>query len=153
MAVATGPVTAGTLHEPAYFDDPWPVWERLRHDQPLFHDGVADRWLLTRHDDVAAVFRDHETYSTKPYRRIFSDVIGPTMVEMDGADHDIRRAIVAPELVGRKLQSNYLGLIDDVVDELVEALPPGPRVDLIGALTQLADSGYEASVRTNSVGG
>ena len=127
--------TPETLHEQAYFDDPWPVWERLRHEQPLFHDTVADRWLLTRHDDVAAVFADHETYSTKPYKRIFSDVIGPTMVEMDGADHDIRRAIVAPELVGRKLQANYLGLIDSVVDELIAALPDGPRLDLIGSFS------------------
>jgi cytochrome P450 len=131
MARGMCPVTAETLHGEAYFDDPWPVWERLRHEQPLFHDGIADRWLLTRYDDVAAVFRDHETYSTKPYQRIFSDVIGPTMVEMDGADHDIRRAIVAPELVGLKLRTNYLGLIDAVVEELIVALPPGPRVDLI----------------------
>ena len=47
-------------------------------------------------NDVAAVFRDHETYSTRPYLRIFTDVIGPTMVQMDGSDHDVRRAIVLP---------------------------------------------------------
>lgn len=135
MVRAMGPVTAETLHGQAYFDDPWPVWERLRHEQPLFHDTNADRWLLTRYDDVAAVFRDHETYSTKPYQRIFSDVIGPTMVEMDGADHDIRRAIVAPELVGLKLRTHYAALIDAVVEELVAALPPGSRVDLIGSFS------------------
>ena len=83
------------LHAQPYFDDPFPVWERLRHDQPLFHDTVDDRWLLTRYDDVATVFRDHETYSTRPYERIFTDVIGPTMVQMDGDDHDVRRSIVA----------------------------------------------------------
>jgi cytochrome P450 len=135
VVFARGSVAPETLHQQAYFDDPWPVWERLRHEQPLFHDTVADRWLLTRHDDVAAVFGDHETYSTKPYKRIFSDVIGPTMVEMDGADHDIRRAIVAPELVGRKLQTNYLALIDSVVDELIAALPDGTRLDLIGSFS------------------
>ena len=91
----TDPVTPADLHADAYFDDPFPVWERLRHDQPLFHDTVDDRWLLTRYDDVAAVFRDHDTYSTKPYLRIFTDVIGPTMVQMDGSDHDVRRAIEA----------------------------------------------------------
>ncbi|CAN5443031.1 cytochrome P450 [soil metagenome] len=135
MARASGPVSPETLHGEAYFDDPWPVWERMRHEQPLFHDTIADRWLLTRYDDVAGVFREHETYSTKPYKRIFSDVIGPTMVEMDGPDHDIRRAIVAPEMVGRKLQTNYLALIDAVVEELIAALPPGPRVDLIGSFS------------------
>lgn len=123
------------LHSQAYFEDPFPVWERLRHDQPLFHDAVDDRWLLTRYDDVAAVFRDHDTYSTKPYERIFTDVIGPTMVQMDGDDHDVRRSIVAPVLVGRKLETNYLPLIDTVVDDLLDKLPTTGSIDLIAGLT------------------
>jgi len=129
------PIVSGDLHSGAYFDDPFPVWERLRHDQPLFHDTVDDRWLLTRYDDVAAVFRDHETYSTKPYERIFTDVIGPTMVQMDGDDHDVRRAIVAPVLVGRKLETNSLPLIDTVVADLLDKLPRSGPIDLIAGLT------------------
>lgn len=129
------PIVSGDLHSGAYFDDPFPVWERLRHDQPLFHDTVDDRWLLTRYDDVAAIFRDHETYSTKPYERIFTDVIGPTMVQMDGDDHDVRRAIVAPVLVGRKLETNSLPLIDTVVADLLDRLPRSGPIDLIAGLT------------------
>ena len=111
-------------------------WGRAaRHDQPLFHDTVDDRWLLTRYDDVAAVFRDHETYSTKPYERIFTDVIGPTMVQMDGDDHDVRRSIVAPVLVGRKLETNYVPLIDTVVDDLLDRLPTSGSIDLMAGLT------------------
>ncbi len=128
-------IQAGDLHAQPYFEDPFPIWERLRHDQPLFHDTVDDRWLLTRYDDVAAVFRDHEIYSTRPYERIFTDVIGPTMVQMDGADHDVRRAIVAPVLVGRKLETNYLPLIDFVVDGLLASLPATGQIDLIAGLT------------------
>jgi cytochrome P450 len=129
------PVQPADLHAQPYFDDPFPTWEQLRHDEPLFHDTVDDRWLLTRYDDVATVFRDHETYSTKPYERIFTDVIGPTMVQMDGPDHDIRRAIVAPVLVGRPLQTNYVPLIEAVVDDLLRRLPPGGRLDLMAGLT------------------
>lgn len=112
------------------------MWERLRHDQPLFHDTVDDRWLLTRYDDVAVVFRDHETYSTKPYERIFSDVIGPTMVQMDGNDHDVRRAIVAPVLIGRRLETNSLPLVEAVVGDLLSKLPTSGSIDLIAGLTR-----------------
>jgi pulcherriminic acid synthase len=129
------PVTAADLHADAYFEDPFPVWERLRHEQPLFHDTIDDRWLLTRYDDVAAVFRDHETYSTKPYRRIFTDVIGPTMVQMDGPDHDVRRAIVAPALVGRQLEQHHLGLVGSVVAGLFDRLPADGPVDLMRGVT------------------
>jgi len=128
-------IEARSLHEAAYFDDPFPVWERLRHEQPLFHDSVADRWLLSRYDDVAAVLRDHETYSTRPYERIFTDVIGPTMVQMDGDDHDVRRAIVAPVMVGRKLETNYRPLIDGVVRHLLDDLPTSGPIDLIATFT------------------
>jgi len=128
-------IEAGDLHAAAYFDDPFPVWEQLRHDQPLFHDTVDDRWLLTRYDDVAAIFRDHDTYSTRPYERIFTDVIGPTMVQMDGPDHDVRRSIVAPVLVGQKLEKNSLPLIDAVVDDLLAKLPRSGEIDLIEGLT------------------
>ena len=128
-------IQARDLHATPYFLDPFPVWERLRHEQPLFHDTIDDRWLLTRYDDVATVFRDHETYSTRPYERIFTDVIGPTMVQMDGADHDIRRAIVAPVLVGRPLDRDYRPLIDAVVDDLIDRLPAEGQIDLIAGLT------------------
>jgi pulcherriminic acid synthase len=131
----TGQVVPEDLHSAPYELDPFPFWERLRHEQPLFHDTVDDRWLLTRYDDVVAVFRDHETYSTLPYRRIFTDVIGPTMVQMDGPDHDIRRAIVAPEMVGRKLETNYVPLIADAVTRLLEPFPAAGRVDLIDRFT------------------
>lgn len=129
-------IDATDLHTQAYFEDPFPVWERLRHDQPLLHDTVDDRWLLSRYDDVATVFREHATYSTRPYERIFTDVIGPTMVQMDGDDHDVRRAIVAPVLVGRQLTTNHGGLVDAVVDDLIAGLPADATVDLIAGLTR-----------------
>jgi cytochrome P450 len=131
--VAIDPVD---LHTQAYFEDPFPVWERLRHEQPLLHDTVDDRWLLSRYDDVATVFREHAIYSTRPYERIFTDVIGPTMVQMDGDDHDIRRSIVAPVLVGRQLTTNHGGLVQAVVDRLVEAMPASATVDAMEALTR-----------------
>ena len=130
------PVAPSDLHDEPYFLDPFPVWERLRHEQPLFHDTVDDRWLLTRYDDVVSVFRDHATYSTLPYKRIFSDVIGPTMVQMDGPDHDVRRAIVAPELVGRKLERNFQPLIEEVVAELIADFAGDGEVELVERFTR-----------------
>ena len=57
------------------------------------------------------------------------------MVQMDGADHDVRRAIVAPALVGRQLEQHYLPLVDAVVDDLFDRLPADGPVDLIRGVT------------------
>lgn len=159
-------IDAADLHTQAYFQDPFPTWERLRHDQPLLHDTVDDRWLLTRYDDVATVFREHTVYSTRPYERIFTEVIGPTMVQMDGDDHDVRRAIVAPVLVGRQLTTHYGGLVEQVVDALVASLPARGTVDLMAGLTRplplkvvatilgmgADDDGYLAEVTAKVIG-
>jgi pulcherriminic acid synthase len=130
------PVAAPDLHETPYLRDPFATWERLRHEQPLFHDTVDDRWLLTRYDDVIAVLADPQTYSTLPYQRIFSDVIGPTMVEMDGPEHDVRRAIVAPELVGERLLRDFAPLVDAVVADLLADLPGEGAVDIVDRLSR-----------------
>lgn len=128
-------VISENLHEDSFYRDPFPVWERLRHEQPLFYDEIDKRWLLTRYDDVTSVFRNHEIYSARPYERIFTDVIGPTMVQMDGKDHDIRRSIVAPVMVGKKLEHDYQPMIEEVVAELLNVLPKQGQVDVIKGVT------------------
>lgn len=131
----TSKVISENLHEDSFYRDPFPVWERLRHDNPLFYDEIDKRWLLTRYDDVTSVFRNHEVYSARPYERIFTDVIGPTMVQMDGKDHDIRRSIVAPVMVGKKLEHDYQPMIEDVVAELLNVLPKQGQIDVIRGVT------------------
>ncbi|MEQ8716851.1 MAG: cytochrome P450 [Acidimicrobiales bacterium] len=128
-------VTPEDLYSESFNADPFPPWERLRHEQPLFRDTVAECWLLTRYDDVAAVLQDHETYSTRPYERMFTQVIGPTMVQMDGEDHDVRRKIIAPALMGRQLDENYVPLIEEVVGGLFDGLPREGSVDLVANVT------------------
>jgi len=128
-------IAAEDLHATPYYRDPFGTWERLRHDQPLFHDTVDDRWLLTRYDDVLAVLAEPQVYSTLPYQRIFSDVIGPTMVEMDGPEHDVRRAIVAPELVGERLLRDFAPLVEGVVDDLLAAAPSEGPFDVVRQLS------------------
>ncbi len=98
-------IPADLLHTDAYRRDPIPAWRQLRHEAPIWFDPIAERWVVTRYDDVLAVLRDAETYAVaRPYRR-FSEQIGPTLVNMDGPEHRQRRAIVAPELVGKRIEA------------------------------------------------
>jgi len=122
------------LHDQNYFNDPFPIWEQMRHENPIFHDTIDNRWLITRYDDAAEVFRNHAIYSAKPYSR-FGDVIGQTMVQMDGKDHDIRRSIVAPVMVGKRLENDYQPLIDGVIDRLLAKLPQSGTFDAMKSIT------------------
>ncbi len=46
------------LSAPAFFDNPYPVYRKLRLEQPVYWSDTSKSWLLTRHADVLAALRD-----------------------------------------------------------------------------------------------
>ena len=52
--------------------DPFAFLERARHEQPVFHSEELGFWVVTRHDDIRAIFRDPATFSSEitqaPYK-------------------------------------------------------------------------------------
>lgn len=45
----------------AFQEDPYPVYARLRCEEPLHHNAERDFWALSRHADIHAAFRDDGT--------------------------------------------------------------------------------------------
>jgi cytochrome P450 len=126
-------IDAQALHDEAFARDPFPVWERLRHEAPLFHDTVDDVYLLTRYDDVAAVLRDDVTYSTWIYKTWFATVMGDTFAMHDGERHARERARIAPHLVGAPLERLLRPAVEAAATSVVAGLPV--EADLVGPFT------------------
>ncbi len=120
-----------TLHGDEYARHPEAVWRRLRHDHPLFHDPIEDVWWLTRYRDVVAVFADHETYSASTYEETTGAVVGPTLISRDDHGHVVRRSLVAPDFVGKRL-ATYHDLIADAADALIDRFAGDRHVELVG---------------------
>lgn len=133
MSVRSG-IDPASLHDDAFARDPFPVWERLRHEAPLFHDTIDDVYLLTRYDDVTAVLHDDVTYSTWIYKTWFATVMGDTFAQYDGERHARERARVAPHLVGAPLERLLRPVVEAVAEAVVADLPEG-SCDLIGPFT------------------
>lgn len=49
---------SGEMHR-----DPYPTYRWLREHAPVYHNADRDLWVVSRHDDVAAIASDWETYS------------------------------------------------------------------------------------------
>lgn len=47
-----------------FFKGPYEIYRRLRDEAPVYYSPEYDFYALTRHQDVAAAFKDHETYSS-----------------------------------------------------------------------------------------
>ena len=63
------------------------------------------------------VFSDHETFSSSTYDLTTGQVVGPTLISRDDYGHVVRRSIVAPDFVGKRLQG-YEHLISECAEKL-----------------------------------
>lgn len=122
------------LYSPEYFAQPEPVWRRLREDHPCFHDTIGQAYVLSRYEDAVALFADHETYSAATYEGRTGAVLGPTLISRDDHGHVVRRSIVAPDLVGKRL-AHYRSMIESCAHALIDRFAGQQRVDLIRQFT------------------
>lgn len=113
-----------------YLLDPFPFWQQCRDEFPVWFNERTNAWLISRYDDVAAVFADSESWSNAAYSKSLGVVFGPTMLEMDGRDHVVRRTIVAPEVVGKRL-AGYRELITRNAEELIDRFVDRGSADLV----------------------
>ncbi|MBB2891945.1 cytochrome P450 [Flexivirga oryzae] len=61
---ATGcPVHHG--YQPFDQDDPFPSYAAMRAEEPVMYDERIDYWVVTRYDEIKAIFGDWETYSSE----------------------------------------------------------------------------------------
>jgi cholest-4-en-3-one 26-monooxygenase len=120
------------LSPEVYLDGP--PWERLAwlranapvYDHPLDDPLLVDRcWVVSRHEDVRAISRDPETFSSSDgihLRRAASHHFRPNMINMDDPDHQRIRKLVSsgftPRVV-RAFEQHYADLATGVVDRVL----------------------------------
>jgi cytochrome P450 len=132
---ATAPPLTYDPADPDVIADPYPTYSRLRDAEPVHHSEGLGIWVLTRYDDVVAVLRDHERFS--------STVLGGGMgggrflIGSDPPDHTTLRRLVnrpfTPSAIAA-LEPRIRAIAEELVDDLVAANEAG-AADLV---TQVA---------------
>src|SRR5919198_198459 len=80
------PIGAGaTLEE--LEESPYALPARLREAGPVSWLRVLDGWLVTRRDEALRVMRDAATFTVDDPRFSTGQVVGPSMLTLDGAEH------------------------------------------------------------------
>lgn len=67
--------------------DPHQLLARLRAREPVSYVPVLGGWLVTRYDLAVQVMRDAESFTVDDPRFSTSQVVGPSMLSLDGAEH------------------------------------------------------------------
>ena len=67
--------------------DPYPALARLRDHEPVSWVPVLDGWLVTRRDLCIEVMRDAARFTVDDPRFSTAQVVGPSMLSLDGDEH------------------------------------------------------------------
>jgi cytochrome P450 len=131
---------------PEQRENPFDILAAARRDQPVFHVPALDLWVVTRYDDVLAVLKDHETFSStgalKSASAPLPDEVAavlaqgyremPYIIEVDPPQHDRIRGLVTKAFTPRRIAA-LEPAIRRIVGELLDALPLAGEIELIGA--------------------
>jgi cytochrome P450 len=105
--------------------DPHPVHARLREHEPVSWLPALNGWLVTRYDLALTVMRDAHTFTVDDPRFSTAQVVGPSMLSLDGKAHARhRRPFSAPfrpiavrERFAQPAQAEATHLIDGFADD------------------------------------
>ena len=110
-----------------YFENPYEIYKRMRDEAPVYYDEVEDFYALTRHADVAAAFKDYESFSSARGCDLSmvrtGEVPQKSIIFMDPPDHRHMRSLLNKAFTPRAIQSQRETVIELVEHYLSKADP------------------------------
>jgi cytochrome P450 len=140
--------TSDVYYDPYDFEidaDPYPIWHRLREEQPLYYNEKYDFYALSRFEDVEKAAVDWRTYSSAKgtlLELIRADIQLPpgTFIFEDPPDHTRHRGLMSRVFTPRRMnaiEDQVRAFCARTLDPLVEA----------GGFDFIADLGAEMPMR------
>jgi hypothetical protein len=156
LATAAAPLSLYHLLDPEILADPYPLYRRLRSEDPVHWDPYLHAWVVTRYADVVSVFQRFSADRTPTPERLASmgmeqlspiaRVMVKQMLFLDPPQHSRIRGLAAVAFTPRRvelLRSSIQKIADDLIDgveaqgemEIMEALAnPLPAIVTAGLL-------------------
>lgn len=103
-------------------DDPHPHLARLREREPVAWIPPLGGWLVTRHDLVLAVMRDPVRFTVDDPRFSTAQVVGPSMLSLDGSEHERHRAPFTEPFRARAVRERFTDEVNREAERLVARL-------------------------------
>jgi cytochrome P450 len=121
-----------------FLDNPWPVYQKLREEQPVYWSTTSNAFFLSRYEDVFPALSDPNIASGFPLRtsrRIF----GRTVLDTDGDEHRAFRKMFLPMFRGSGVRQLRSQIVEPAADAVIRTLLE--QVDSDGLLrTDFMDS-------------
>lgn len=130
----------------SYFSNPYPLFETLRRESPIFYSKIIGGWVLTKHEDVDSVLRNSEVFSSKgrithllnqlepdlqPELELLHFHFARGLAHSDAPEHRRLRGLLARAFTPKMIE-NLRPRIREIATEIIGSLTN--EVDLIGDL-------------------
>jgi cholest-4-en-3-one 26-monooxygenase len=112
-----------------YAGDPYPAYEWLRDNAPVYWDPVNRIWGISRYDDVLAVERDTARYSSASGSRPLIEMTA-SMINRDDPRHAHQRKLVSGRFSPRAVR-RHEKRVRAIAAELVAAAAAKRTVDVV----------------------
>lgn len=115
-------------------DDPHAALAQLRATGPVSWLGGLEGWIVTRRDLCIEALTDSETFTVDDERFSTRQLIGPSMLSLDGPAHRRHRGSFAPALRARPVRELLGEWVKEQATSLVEEIAADGEGDLRSAV-------------------
>lgn len=111
-----------------FFTDPHDTYRRMRAEAPVYYSERYDFYALTRHEDVAAAFKDFDTYSSAygvDLAQVRTGVVAEHggIIAMDPPAHRRMRSLLNKVFTPRAIQAQR-SLVTNLIERHLSAVDP-----------------------------
>jgi cytochrome P450 len=135
------------LMDPATIECPYPAYERLRDEAPVYFEPTLQMYVITRYDDVRAVLRDTKRFVVSN-RRMHprQDLINETFVKaggvvpaaamtnLDNPEHRVLRGLYNDTFAPASIE-RLAGYVTDLAHQVIDRFIDRGRCELIRDFT------------------
>jgi cytochrome P450 len=118
------------VFSPQFARDPYPHYQRMREQFPLYFDPQAHAWILSRYDDIKLALTD-DAFTTESYAAQTEPLLGKTLIQLEGRDHVRQRKLLANAFGASQVRMQFTGVITDCVDHLLAPLAARGQAELM----------------------
>ena len=110
--------------------DPHPLLARLREREPVSWLPALGGWLVTRRDLALEAMRDADAFTVDDPRFSTGQVVGPSMLTLDGAEHARHRDPFARPFRLDAVRARFAEFVEEETDRLLDAIEPVGEAEL-----------------------
>jgi cytochrome P450 len=110
--------------------DPHPLLARLRQSEPVSWLPALEGWLVTRRDLALQAMRDPAAFTVDDPRFSTGQVVGPSMLTLDGPEHARHRDPFARPFRLDAVRERFTAVVETETERLIDGLEPMGRAEL-----------------------